>query len=211
MSKDNTTVIIGGGSHARALLAMAPDDLGIHRYVDFEDTIPTLTRIGDDSSFLANDDMANIPVIIGYVAPQSCSMATRRLIIEKYATHPASTIIANDASVQPDTVIGTGSMIFHRAVINTGAYLGNHVIVNTAAVIEHDVTLGDNTFVGPGAIIAGNVTVGNDVYIGAAVAIRNGVTICDGVTLGIGTVVVKDITQPGTYVGIPAKLINHHP
>jgi len=33
------------------------------------------------------------------------------------------------------------------------------------------------------------------------------VTVCDDVVIGAGAVVTKDITEPGTYVGNPAKKI----
>ena len=32
-------------------------------------------------------------------------------------------------------------------------------------------------------------------------------TICDNAVIGAGAVVTKDITEPGTYVGIPARKI----
>ena len=31
------------------------------------------------------------------------------------------------------------------------------------------------------------------------------VTVCDDVVIGAGSVVTKDITEPGTYVGNPAR------
>jgi serine acetyltransferase len=37
--------------------------------------------------------------------------------------------------------------------------------------------------------------------------IREGTKVCDNVTIGAGSVVLKDITQPGVYIGIPAKKI----
>lgn len=201
----NKPIIIGGGGHARSLIAMAPVEQRPDAYVDFEPTLP-LAYLGNDDTFLADENYADYPVIIAYVAPQSCSMAKRHDIIERYANRVFATVVANDAIVEPDCVIGLGTMIFHRAVINTGCFLGDHVIVNTGAIVEHDVSIGSNCFVGPGAIIAGNATVGTDVYIGAGACIRNGVNIVDGCVIGMGAVVVKDITKPGTYVGNPAKL-----
>lgn len=197
-------VIIGGGGHARSLLAMAPESVKPHSYVDFSDTLP-LERLGNDDEFLADGRYADMPVTIGFVAPESCSMEPRKRIIEKYSGHIFATIIAADAVVEPDTVIGAGTMIFHKAVVNTAVFLGDNVVVNTGAIVEHDTTVGSNTFIGPGAILLGGVTVGSDVYIGAGSCIRNGAKICDGVTLAMCSVVAKDIEIPGFYAGNPAR------
>ncbi len=206
MMDSQRPVIIGGGGHARSLAAMAPEAVRPVAYVDPVPGLP-LEWLGNDEAFLANTEYADAPVIIGYVAPGSCSMATRRRIINRFKGRSFATIIAADATVEPDTVIGAGSMIFHRATVNTGVFLGDHVVVNTGAIVEHDTTVGSNTFIGPGAILAGGVTVGNDVYIGGGACLRNGITVCDGTVIGMGAVVVGDITEPGVYVGNPAKFL----
>jgi acetyltransferase-like isoleucine patch superfamily enzyme len=46
------------------------------------------------------------------------------------------------------------------------------------------------------------------VWLGACCALNPTVKICDGVTVGSGAIVVKNITEAGTYVGVPAKKIN---
>lgn len=197
-------VIIGGGGHARSLIAMSPNFLRPEAYVDFSDTLP-LRRLGNDDEFLADERYRDTPVIIGFVAPASCSMEPRRNIIERFAGRRFISIIADDATVEPDTVVGAGTMIFHRAVVNTGVVLGNNVIVNTGAIVEHDTTVGPNTFIGPGAILLGGVSVGSDVYIGAGSVVRNGARITDGVTLAMCSVVARDIETPGFYAGNPAR------
>ena len=200
-------VIIGGGGHARSLIAMAPLTQRPQNYVDPCEGCLPLNWLGDDKTFLADSRYADMPVIIGYVSPGSSSMAVRRRIIEQYAGRNFSTVIAEDATVEPDTVIGCGTAIFHRAVVNTGAFLGDHVVVNTGAIVEHDSIVGENSFIGPGAVLCGNVTVGNDVFIGAGAVIRPGIKICDGVTIALGAIVFKDIRKPGVYIGNPAKLL----
>lgn len=199
-------IIIGGGGHARSLVAMAPEYLRPLAYVDPKDDLP-LDWLGDDDMFLTDSFFTDEPLIIGYVAPASCSMAPRRRIINRYAGRRFTSIIAHDAIVEPDSVIGAGTMIFHRATVNTGVFMGDHVIVNTGAIIEHDTIVGSNTVIGPGAILAGGVTVGSDVYIGAGACLRNGITVCDGAIVGMGAIVVHDITEPGVYVGNPARKI----
>lgn len=197
-------IIVGGGSHARSLVAMAPASLRPEAYVDTQPNMP-LQWLGNDDEFIANPLYADYPLILGYVAPADYTMGTRRRIIEKYGGRRFTTIVSEKAVICPDTVLGEGSMVFPTAVVNTGSFLGNHVVINTGAIVEHDVVIGQNTFVGPGAVICGGVTIGRDVYIGAGACIRNGVTIADGVTIGIGSVVMRDITVPGKYFGNPVR------
>ena len=75
-------------------------------------------------------------------------------------------------------------------------------------VVSHDVTVGDFFTSGPKTTLAGSVTVGHRVTLGAASTLLPGVSICDDVVVGAGAVVNKDITEPGTYVGVPAKRIS---
>jgi acetyltransferase-like isoleucine patch superfamily enzyme len=50
------------------------------------------------------------------------------------------------------------------------------------------------------------VKVEDSVWIGAGATVINNVNICGGCTIGAGAVVIKDIDEPGTYVGVPAKM-----
>ena len=51
--------------------------------------------------------------------------------------------------------------------------------------------------------------IGNRVSIGTNATILP-VTICHQVVIGAGAVVTKDITEPGIYVGNPARLLRRH-
>jgi serine acetyltransferase len=56
----------------------------------------------------------------------------------------------------------------------------------------------------------GNVfSLGDNVVIGTGSTIIGPVTICDNVLIGAMSLVNKDIFEPGTYVGIPAKKISN--
>jgi acetyltransferase-like isoleucine patch superfamily enzyme len=48
--------------------------------------------------------------------------------------------------------------------------------------------------------------IGNHVSIGSNATILP-VSICDAVVIGAGAVVTKDITEPGKYVGNPARKV----
>lgn len=115
------------------------------------------------------------------------------------AVHPNAVISLLGAE------IGEGSVVMANAVINSGARIGRHCIVNTAAVVEHDNVLEEYVHISPGAALAGTVTVGKRTHIGVGASVRNNLSICADCMIGAGATVVKDIGEPGTYVGTPAR------
>jgi len=63
------------------------------------------------------------------------------------------------------------------------------------------------TMIHPTAIVSEKAVIGDNVSIGSNVTILP-VNVCNNVVIGAGSVVTKDITQPGTYVGNPARKIS---
>ena len=73
--------------------------------------------------------------------------------------------------------------------------------------MDHDVSIGDHNYISTGTLINGNVCIGDLNLIGSNVTINQGCKIGNKIIIGSGTVVVKDIMEAGTYVGVPAKRI----
>lgn len=117
------------------------------------------------------------------------------------AIHPSAQISKLDVE------IGEGSVIMANAVVNSGAHIGRHCIINSNAVVEHDNKISDFVHVSVGANIAGTVSVGAKTWIGIGASISNNLNICDNCMIGAGAVVVRDISESGTYVGVPARRI----
>lgn len=117
------------------------------------------------------------------------------------AIHPSAVI----SSI--DTNIGEGTVIMANAVVNPCVKIGRHCIINTGAIIEHDDKIEDYVHISVGAKLAGDVCVEKYSWVGIGVTVKNGITICQDSVVGAGAVVVKNILEQGTYVGIPAKRI----
>ena len=94
-----------------------------------------------------------------------------------------------------------------NAVVNSSAKIGKGTIINTCASVDHDCEIGDFVHIACGAHIAGTVVVGNGTWVGIGASVSNNLSICGEVKIGAGAVVVKDITEQGTYVGVPARKI----
>jgi len=121
----------------------------------------------------------------------------------KYFTH-----IHPTAQIHGDDVyVGEGSIICAGTIITTNVKIGKHAHINLITTIGHDCVIGDYFTTSPGVQISGNETIGNRVYFGTRSCIKQKLSVCDNVTVGMNAGVVKNITEPGTYVGTPAQKI----
>jgi acetyltransferase-like isoleucine patch superfamily enzyme len=117
-------------------------------------------------------------------------------------------------------VIGDGSFVGPFVEIQKGVTIGKRCRIQSHSFICELVTVGNDCFISHGAMfindsfVGGGPTadrqlwrptkLGNRVSIGTNATILP-VTICDHVVIGAGAVVTKDITEPGFYVGNPAR------
>ena len=115
--------------------------------------------------------------------------------------HPTALIMEKNIE------IGEGSFIGANSILTTNIKLGKHSIINRGNQIGHDCEIGDYFSMMPGAVISGNVEIGECCWISTNSSIREKTKIVSNVLIGMGAVVVKDILEEGTYVGVPAKKI----
>lgn len=171
------------------------------------------------------DDAANLPEkicgipVLGPVAEYSKysdaafviaigNASVRKKIAESMAGAVWYTAIHPSAVISSmETAIGEGTVVMANAVINPCTTIGRHCIINTSAVVEHDNQIGDYTHISVGAKLAGTVMIRENTWVGIGAVVSNNLSVCSGCMIGAGTVVVKDITEPGTYVGVPARKI----
>ncbi len=120
-----------------------------------------------------------------------------------------------DCSVGSNTFIGPFTEIQKNVSIGASCKIQSHCFICEL------VTIGDHCFISHGAMFINDAfksghpaggdrtqwkptTIGNHVSIGTNATILP-VCICDHVVIGAGSVVTKDITEPGIYVGNPAR------
>lgn len=131
----------------------------------------------------------------------------RKEIAEKLNDAHWHTAIHPSAIMAKDVVIGDGTVVMANVVINASAKIGKHVILNTASIVEHDNVIGDYTHLSPRVALGGTVKIGTCSHIGIGACIKNNTRIADNVVVGAGACVVRDITEQGTYIGVPVKKI----
>lgn len=200
-------IILGASGHGKVILDIALlNGYEVIGFLDDNNNIkecagyPVLGKIKEAPVYASNYGKGT-EFIIGIGSNQ-----IRRKLSCQYDL-PWTTLIHPKVVIGRQVQIGRGTVVMANAVINPSARIGNHCIINTGCIIEHDNHLGNYVHISPGAILAGTVVIGDESHIGANAAVRNNITIASQTIIGVGAAVVKDISEPGIYVGIPARKI----
>jgi sugar O-acyltransferase (sialic acid O-acetyltransferase NeuD family) len=198
-------LILGASGHGRVVadiasrlnryeqIAFLDDDEGKTSALDHPvlGTVATVDRYLEDFDvFVAvGDNQVRQRLQLGLQA-RSASLAT--------LVHP-SAVLGSQVS------LGAGTAVMAGAVINCGSVVGRGCIINTSASLDHDNVLEDFVHISPGAHLAGTVHVGEGTWIGIGACVINNLRLAGGCRIGAGAVVISDIVERGTYVGIPAR------
>ena len=190
--------LIGAGGFAREIMVHIGQQLPCFvddKYYDGSENIFKLSEF----------DPSKYEVLIAIGNPRDRFDMVQKLPKNtKYFTfiHPSSIILGNDIS------IGEGSIICAGCILTTNIKLGKHTHLNLHTTIGHDCEIGDYFTTAPGVKVSGNCKIYDAVYIGTNASVKEKISIHSLSTIGMNAGVVKDINEPGVYVGIPAKKIN---
>ena len=129
----------------------------------------------------------------------------RQMLMEKFSNKSMPVLIHPRSVIAESVSIDRGTIVMAGAVINPNASIGSGVIINTSSSVDHDCVVHDYAHISVGAHLCGTVEIGCRTWVGAGSTVSNNISICDDCVLGAGTVVIKSIAEPGTYIGVPAK------
>ena len=213
MSK--TLILTGAGGCMRELLWQIEelnkiqDTWNVIGYVDISDQYGDV-RVGDrvypylgtDQFLLDKKEDTNVVICVG-------SSALRKKIAEKLMVNPHlrfPNLILSDTRICADAEMGQGVIISMDCRVSTNVCMGDFVFLNMGSVVCHDGRLGDYVTLSPDVRLAGNVTVGSGSELGMGTRVIQGKTIGRQVITGAGSVVVRDLPDDCTAVGVPAQV-----
>ena len=203
-------ILVCGGGHCKSVIEAAESaGFTIRGILDVAERVGGNVLgykiIGTDNDVAAYASECDFVVTLGFIKDPT----VRNHIIRKLELVGCrfATVVASTASVSRHAAIGEGTVVLHRATVNAGASVGRHCIINTAANVEHDARVADGAHISTGAMLNGESSVGESSFIGSGAVLAQCVAVAGGSVVGAGSVVVGNLTEPGVYVGNPARLI----
>lgn len=115
--------------------------------------------------------------------------------------------IHDTAEIHESAKIGKGVVITNFSTVMQNVVVGDYCIIESYCLLAHETQFGSNCYIHAGSMIAGRTKVGNNCMFNFRSSALNRLEICDDVTVGAGSMVTKNITTPGTYVGTIARRI----
>lgn len=206
----NKLLIIGASGHGKVVadIALQMNQWQSIAFLDDDEEIKSsmgIEVLGTSDSVFKYIDEYEIIVGIG-------NNSTRQKVHEMLETVGTSipVIIHPKAIVGEQVQIENGTVVMGGAIVNCCTKIGKGCIINTGSTIDHDNYIEDFVHISPGVHLAGTVRVGQGSWLGIGSVVNNNVNISSGCKIGAGSVVVKDITEPGVYVGTPAKKLEKY-
>lgn len=102
--------------------------------------------------------------------------------------------------------LGHGNIVTCGAVFTCDIVLGHHNVFNLHCTVGHDCRIGSYNVINPGANVSGRVSMGDACLLGTGSRILENLSITSGTILGANSLLTRDVTQAGTYIGTPARL-----
>ncbi|WP_299204839.1 acetyltransferase [uncultured Amphritea sp.] len=116
------------------------------------------------------------------------------------------TIIHPNSSVSSFAKIEEGCFIAAQTIIGPDVVLSSSVIVNHGAIVDHDCYIGAFSHIAPNVTLGGGVNVGQNCLVGAGAVVLPGVTVGNDVIIAAGAVVISDVADGLTIIGVPGKM-----
>jgi sugar O-acyltransferase (sialic acid O-acetyltransferase NeuD family) len=147
----------------------------------------------------------NALITVGQIQNPSVRMKLFTLVKESGGVLPV--IISPNAYVSRTALVGEGTIVMHNVVINTEAIIGMNCILNTGALIEHEASVGDHCHISTYAILNGQCRVGSRTFMGSRSVMANNTEVGNDIVVSAGSVVLRSLDRPGTYIGSPLRQI----
>ena len=140
------------------------------------------------------------------IANQSARI--RKNIVKKLGDFSAwETIVHPSVNLSGTSKLGKGCIVCANCNISVNSRLGDQCIWNLGVTVGHDCNVGDYVSLMSGAVISGHVSIGEGAYFGSNCTVVPGRKIGSYATVGAGSVVIRNVKDDASVMGVPAKVL----
>ena len=118
-----------------------------------------------------------------------------------------ATLIHPSVKINRTIYIGKGCIIYQNVIMTVNINIGNHVIISPKCGIGHDSLIEDYVTVLWNVNISGSERIRQGVTLGSGCTIIQGLEIGRESFVGAGAVVIRDIDESKTAVGVPTRYV----
>lgn len=145
----------------------------------------------------------NAALVVGFAAPSQRMQAVSKVFAAGHKDF--ATLIHPETWISRRVQTGQGCIIYPGVHIDVDVTIGRHGIFNKLCTIGHDSTFEDFVTAAPAVNFGGNIHIGKGCDFGINSATIQGISVGEWTVVGAGAVVVRDLPDRCTAVGVPAK------
>jgi len=139
------------------------------------------------------------------VYTQLNALRTRLYSEAKKKGYSPASYVSPHAFVWRNCKIGEHCFIFENNVVQPFARIGDNVILWSGNHIGHHSSIKSNCFVSSHVVVSGFVEIGESCFVGVNSTIANNINIGNNCLIGAGALVLADVPNDQTVVGIWKK------
>lgn len=199
--------LIGVGGHGDAICPYI--DTSKYQLIGYFDDKPVTSHnglpiLGTTNQVVEALDNGQVDAVFIAIGDNVPRKRMYDLIVEKHYDKLINIIAPTATVLDPELLRGNGIFIGHEAFVGAKVEVYDNVIINTKCIVEHNSIVNSHCNIAPASVILGSVILQRGAYIGASVTIKQLINVAPWAVIGAGAVVVKNIEDDGTYVGVPA-------
>lgn len=132
----------------------------------------------------------------------------RRKFVEMFPNFDDwETLIHPSVNISETSKIGKGCVICAGGNVSVNTTIGDFCLFNISVTMGHDCIIGDYVSVMSGSCVSGHVRVGDGAYLATNCTVIPGMKIGANAKVGAGSVVIRNVKDGMTVMGVPAKTI----
>ena len=117
------------------------------------------------------------------------------------------TLVHPSVNCADSSSLGKGCIICSNSNISVNTRIGDQVIMNLSVTMGHDCIIDNYVSIMSGAVVSGRVSIGECSYFGSNSTVLPGMKIGLNAVIGAGSVVIRNVKDGATVMGVPAKIL----